>query len=67
MSRVANRISALISILEVVASMLLLALAVREYHSGATILWIGAAALLFGGASYTLMRDVRRLRSGRAA
>jgi hypothetical protein len=64
---VANRISALISAFEVVASMLLLALAVREYRSGATILWIGAAALLFLGVSYTLVRDVRRIRSGRAA
>ncbi|MFF5723578.1 hypothetical protein [[Kitasatospora] papulosa] len=58
-----HRISALISAFGVVAGMLLLALAVREYLSGASAIWIGAGALISLGASYTLVRDVRRLRT----
>jgi multidrug transporter EmrE-like cation transporter len=61
---VTNRISALISAFGVLASMLLLALAVREYRSGASALWIGTGAVIFLSASYALVRDVRRLRSG---
>ncbi|MFI5853637.1 hypothetical protein [Streptomyces parvulus] len=62
-----NRISTLISALGVLASTLLLTFAVREYRSGASALWIGAGALIFISASFTLVRDVRRLRSGSAA
>ncbi|MFE7600735.1 hypothetical protein [Streptomyces sp. NPDC057494] len=46
---------------------MLLALAVREYRSGASALWIVAGAALLLGTSYTLVRDVRRLRTGPTA
>ncbi|MGW3661122.1 hypothetical protein ACWD6R_38240 [Streptomyces sp. NPDC005151] len=59
-----NRISALISAFGVLASMLLLVVAVREYRPGASALWIGAGAVIFLSALYTFVRDVRRLRTG---
>ncbi|WP_406386124.1 hypothetical protein [Streptomyces sp. NBC_01618] len=62
-----NRISALISAFGVLAGMLLLVLAVLEYRSGAPPLWIGAGAVIFLSALYTLVRDVRRLRTGPTA
>ncbi|MFI5772346.1 hypothetical protein ACIA74_28275 [Streptomyces sp. NPDC051658] len=62
-----NRISALISAFGFLASMLLLVLAVRDYRSGAPALWIGAGAVIFLSALYTLVRDVRRLRLGPTA
>ncbi|MFD7494233.1 hypothetical protein ACFV8T_17745 [Streptomyces sp. NPDC059832] len=62
-----NRISTLISAFGVLVSMLLFALAVREYRSGAPALWIGAGAVIFLSALYTLVRDVRRLRPGPTA
>jgi len=37
---------------------------VREYRSGASVLWLVAGAVIFLSASYTLVRDVRRLRTG---
>ncbi|KPC78044.1 MULTISPECIES: hypothetical protein [Streptomyces] len=58
------RISALISAFGVLAGLMLLVLAVREYGSGASALWFGAASVIFLSASYTLVRDVRRLRTG---
>ncbi|WP_024757268.1 hypothetical protein [Streptomyces exfoliatus] len=61
------RISALISTLGVLAGVLLLVLAVREYRSGASVLWLVAGAVIFLSASYTLVRDVRRLRTGPTA
>ncbi|MEV7103812.1 hypothetical protein [Streptomyces atroolivaceus] len=54
-----HRISALISAFGVLGSTLLLVVAFRDYHSGASVLWLGAGALLFLGASYTFARDVR--------
>lgn len=57
------RISALVSAFGVLVAALLLVSAVREYRSGASALWVGAGAALLVGASYTLVRDVRRLRS----
>ncbi|MFB7212355.1 hypothetical protein [Streptomyces sp. NPDC056255] len=62
-----HRISALISAFGVLAGMVLLVLAVREYRSGASFLWLVAGAVIFLGTSYTLVRDVRRLRAGPAA
>ncbi|MFE4637196.1 hypothetical protein ACFRJ1_27975 [Streptomyces sp. NPDC056773] len=62
-----HRISALISAFGFLASMMLLALAVRDYRNGASVLWLAAGALIFLSASYTLVRDVRRLRTGPAA
>ncbi|MEC4570548.1 hypothetical protein [Streptomyces virginiae] len=62
--RVTDRISALISAFGVLAGMMLLVLAVREYRSGASALWVGAGAVIFLSASYTLARDLRRLRTG---
>ncbi|MFF1420981.1 hypothetical protein [Streptomyces sp. NPDC058280] len=59
-----NRISALISAFGVFVSMLLLDLAVWEYRSGASALWIGAGAVIFLSALYSLVRDVRGLRTG---
>ncbi|MEU6449722.1 hypothetical protein [Streptomyces sp. NPDC046979] len=61
-----NRVSALISAFGVLASMVLLAGAVREYRSGASALWIVAGAVIFLSAFYALVRDVRRLRTGQA-
>ncbi|WP_280887987.1 hypothetical protein [Streptomyces sp. LBL] len=60
-----NRISALISAFGVLAAMMLLAMAVGEYRSGASALWIAAGAVIFLSTLYTLVRDVRRLRTGR--
>ncbi|HWU11817.1 MAG TPA: hypothetical protein VN520_36625 [Streptomyces sp.] len=65
-AHVAYRISALISAVGVLADMVLLALAVREFRSGASALWIGAGAMILLGASYAFVRDVRRLRAGPA-
>ncbi|WP_392668022.1 hypothetical protein [Streptomyces sp. LN785] len=62
-----NRISALISAFGVLASTFLLVLAVREYRSGASALWLVAGAVLFLGALHTLVRDVWRLRAGPTA
>ncbi|MEU9317593.1 hypothetical protein [Streptomyces sp. NPDC048295] len=62
-----DRISALISAFGVLAGMSLLALAVRECRAGASALWIGAGAVILLCASYTLVRDVRRLRTGPTA
>jgi hypothetical protein len=46
---------------------MLLVLAVREYRSGASVLWLVAGAVIFLSASYTLVRDARRLRPGPTA
>ncbi|MFI2436681.1 hypothetical protein [Streptomyces sp. NPDC018693] len=59
-----HRISALISAFGVLASVMLLVLAVPEYRSGASVLWLVAGAVIFLSASHTLVRDVRRLRTG---
>ncbi|MGP4009859.1 hypothetical protein [Streptomyces sp. 4N124] len=59
----ANRISTLISAFGVLASMVLLVGAVHEYRSGASALWIAAGAVIFLSALYSLLRDVRRLRT----
>ncbi|MFD4693256.1 hypothetical protein [Streptomyces sp. NPDC058463] len=61
------RISALISAFGVLASVTLLVLAVCEYRSGASVLWLVAGAVIFLIASYTLVRDARRLRIGPTA
>ncbi|BDH05897.1 hypothetical protein [Streptomyces seoulensis] len=57
-------ISTLISAAGALISVLLLALAVGEYRSGASALWPAAAAVIFLGASCTLVRDLRRARAG---
>ncbi|MFC9754795.1 hypothetical protein [Streptomyces sp. NPDC056921] len=62
-----HRISALISSFGVLVGVMLLVLAVREYRSGASFPWLVAGAVVFLGTSYTLVRDVRRLRTGPAA
>ncbi|WP_326841091.1 hypothetical protein OHB33_01075 [Streptomyces sp. NBC_01558] len=62
-----NRVSALISAFGVLASVMLLVFAVREYRFGASVLWLVAGAVIFLSASYTLVRDVRRLRTGPTA
>ncbi|MGW8743946.1 hypothetical protein [Streptomyces sp. NPDC055794] len=59
-----NRISALISAFGVLAGVVLVIAGVREYRSGASFLWLVAGAVIFLSASYTLVRDVRRLRTG---
>ncbi|MFE5909556.1 hypothetical protein ACFQ6B_10775 [Streptomyces wedmorensis] len=61
------RISALISAFGALAGVMLLVLAVREYRSGASVLWLVAGAMIFLSASYTLVRDARRLRTGPTA
>ncbi|MCT2543374.1 MULTISPECIES: hypothetical protein [Streptomyces] len=62
-----NRISALISAFGVLASVMLLVLAVREFRSGASFLWLVAGSVIFRSATYTLVRDARRLRTGPTA
>ncbi|MFJ2027043.1 hypothetical protein ACIODW_24990 [Streptomyces sp. NPDC087897] len=61
-----HRISALISVLGVFAGMLLLVLGIREYRSGASVLWLVFGALASLGAVHALVVDVRRLRTGQA-
>ncbi|MGW2611774.1 hypothetical protein ACWC4A_46855 [Streptomyces mirabilis] len=56
--------SALISAFGVLAGMVLLVGAVREYRSGALVVWMAAGAVIFLSALYALVRDVRRLRTG---
>ncbi|MEV4430019.1 hypothetical protein ACN9M0_00605 [Streptomyces sp. R-07] len=60
---VTNRISALISAFGALVSVMLLVVAVREYRSGASVLWLVAGVGIFLSALYTLVRDVRRLRT----
>jgi hypothetical protein len=60
---VTHRISALISAFGVLVSVMLLVGAVREYRSGASVLWLVAGTVIFLSASYALVRDVRRLRT----
>ncbi|MFD8347227.1 hypothetical protein ACFV2C_33805 [[Kitasatospora] papulosa] len=62
-----NRISALVSAFGVLASVVLVVAGVREYRSGASALWLVAGAVIFLSALYTLVRDVRRLRTGPTA
>ncbi|NMI63065.1 hypothetical protein FNV62_47005 [Streptomyces sp. RLB3-17] len=59
-----HRMSALISAFGVLAGMVLLVGAVREYRSGASVVWMAAGAVIFLSALYALVRDVRRLRTG---
>ncbi|MFG2537641.1 hypothetical protein ACGFU4_20625 [Streptomyces sp. NPDC048511] len=64
---VTNRISALISAFGVLASVVLVVVGVREYRSGASALWLVAGAVIFLSALYTLVWDLRRLRTGPTA
>ncbi|MFI2780697.1 hypothetical protein [Streptomyces sp. ALB3] len=59
-----NRISTLISAFGVLATVILVVAGVREYRSGVSVLWLVAGAVIFLSALYTLVRDVRRLRTG---
>ncbi|MEX3101467.1 hypothetical protein DF268_45840 [Streptomyces sp. V2] len=60
-----HRISALISVLGVLTSAMLLVVAAREYHSGASALWLVGGAAIFLSAAFALVRDVRQLRAKR--
>ncbi|OKI86603.1 hypothetical protein AMK10_35120 [Streptomyces sp. CB02058] len=62
-----HRISALISSFGVLASVMPVVAGVREYRSGASVLWLVAGAVVFLSASYTLVRDARRLHAGPTA
>ncbi|MER5717513.1 hypothetical protein [Streptomyces sp. NPDC002132] len=62
-----HRISVLFPAFGVLASGMLLVLGVREYRSGASVFWLVVGVAIFLSASYTLVRDVRRLRSGATA
>lgn len=42
---------------------MLLVVAVRDYRSGASVLWVAAGAVILAVALYALVRDVRRLRA----
>jgi hypothetical protein len=64
---VTHRISALISAFGVLVGVMLLVLAVREYRSGASFLWLVAGSAIFLSATCTLVRDARRLRTGPTA
>ncbi|MFE7976639.1 hypothetical protein [Streptomyces shenzhenensis] len=59
-------VNTLISAFGVVASTALLAMAVSQYRSGESALWIAFAGVVFLAAFYALVRDVRHLRAGRA-
>ncbi|MGW6204839.1 hypothetical protein ACWF9B_14535 [Streptomyces sp. NPDC055089] len=59
-----ERISALISVFGVLAGVMLVVAGFREYRSGASVLWLVAGAVIFLSASFTLVRDLRRLRTG---
>ncbi|MEV4329596.1 hypothetical protein AB0K02_03505 [Streptomyces sp. NPDC049597] len=59
----ADRISACISVLGVLATSLLLVGAVREYQAGSSAWWVGAGVVFVLAACFTLVRDVRRLRA----
>ncbi|MFF1560522.1 hypothetical protein [Streptomyces sp. NPDC058279] len=59
-----HRISALISALSVLPGTLLLVMGVREYRSGASVLWACAGVAIFLGTVVSVVRDVRRLRTG---
>jgi predicted membrane protein len=61
--RVTNRISASISAFGFLVSVMLFVFAVREYRSGASVLWLVAGFVIFFSALYTLVRDVWRLRT----
>ncbi|MFD9374098.1 hypothetical protein ACFWBH_00935 [Streptomyces sp. NPDC059999] len=61
---VTHRLSTLISAFGVLASLMFLVAGLREYRSGASILWLVAGIVFFLGAVYTLVRDVRVLRTG---
>ncbi|MDX3308101.1 hypothetical protein P1S61_03065 [Streptomyces sp. ME08-AFT2] len=63
----ANRISTLISAFGVLASTMLLLLAVGEYRAGASVLWVGLGALILTSAVASLVRDVRRSRQNASA
>lgn len=65
-ARVSARVSVPISALGVLVGLLLLFSAVREYRSGASVLWPVAGAVILLCAVYTCVRDVRRLRPGQA-
>ncbi|MGW6833772.1 hypothetical protein ACWGCI_10220 [Streptomyces sp. NPDC054949] len=58
-----HRIETLISAFGVLASTFMLFAALREYRSGASAFWIAGGIVLFLSAVYTLVRDVRRLRT----
>jgi len=60
--RVANRISALISVFGVLVGAMFLIIGVREYQAGASALWAAGGALIFLTAVYALMRDLRTAR-----
>ncbi|MER8030282.1 hypothetical protein ABTZ78_15120 [Streptomyces bauhiniae] len=55
-----KHISTLILALGVLVSVSLLAMAVRDYHSGASPLWLLAGTALVLIAAYALVRDLRR-------
>ncbi|MFD8664890.1 hypothetical protein ACFV1U_05760 [Streptomyces microflavus] len=62
-----HRISALVSVFGVVASVTVFVVAVGEYRSGSSFLWPVFGAVLFICALYALVRDVGRLLTEPAA
>lgn len=59
----AHRVGTLISALGVLPAVLLLVVAVRDYRSGASVLWVAAGVVILAVTLYALVRDVRRLRA----
>lgn len=59
----AHRVGTLISALGVLPVVLLLVVAVRDYRSGASVLWVAAGVVILAVTLYALVRDVRRLRA----
>lgn len=62
-----RRLGTLLSALGVLICMLWIAVAVREYRAGASVLWVVGGAINLVIVSYTLVRDVRQLRAGSTA
>ncbi|MGW0336143.1 hypothetical protein ACWD0J_30565 [Streptomyces sp. NPDC003011] len=66
MRRAAGDIGTLISVFGFLVSAGLLLLAVRDHRAGASALWVGAGAVVFLSAGWTLAQEVRRARRERA-
>ncbi|MBT2493094.1 hypothetical protein J7E96_32225 [Streptomyces sp. ISL-96] len=59
-----NRISTLISAFGVLAALMFLIFAIREYRAGSSVLVFGLGIFVFAGAVYALIRDIRTQAKG---
>lgn len=58
-----NRISVLISALTVPASFIMFIVGIQQYRAGASVLWLIGGSLFVLSSVYTLVKDVRHLRT----